>query len=66
MSDEYRSLFELAPDAITVAGLDRRHVDCNEAACLLFGYSREELLGTRVDDLVDPTRCPSTRSGWSA
>ncbi|HBQ20112.1 MAG TPA: hypothetical protein DEF51_56305 [Myxococcales bacterium] len=58
MSDEYRSLFELAPDAITVAGLDRRHVDCNEAACLLFGYSREELLGTRVDDLVDPDALP--------
>lgn len=58
MSDAYRALFAQAPDAITVADLERRHVDCNEVACRMFGYTRDELLALRVDDLVDPEALP--------
>ena len=49
-----------APEAI-VAGdyralidLDRRYVYVSDAFCKLVGYTREELIGTRYDDLSAP------------
>ena len=46
----YRLLFEVSNDAVYLHGLDAdgeptRFVAVNDAACLVFGYSREELLG---------------------
>jgi diguanylate cyclase (GGDEF)-like protein/PAS domain S-box-containing protein len=46
----YRLLFEVSNDAVYLHGLDAdgeptRFVAVNDAACSLFGYSREELLG---------------------
>ncbi len=48
----YRGLFEGVADAILVADSERRYVDANVAALRLLGYTREELLGMRVDDIV--------------
>ena len=55
-ADEYfRVLFERASDAVyLVEDETLRVVEGNEAACLLFGYSREELLRLRVPDLIPP------------
>lgn len=50
----YRAIFEGAGDAILVTADDGRHTDVNPAACALFGYTREELLARRADDLVVP------------
>ena len=51
----YEQLVEQASDAIVLA---RRRpaglIAVNSAACTLTGYSREELLAMRVDDLLDP------------
>lgn len=39
-------------------------VDCNEAAVELYGLSKEELIGKRVVDLVDPPR-PKEAEDWT-
>jgi PAS domain S-box-containing protein len=50
---QYRELMEQAADAIFVADHDSRFADVNRAACEMLGYSRGELLGLRVIDIVD-------------
>ncbi|MGV3707696.1 MAG: PAS domain S-box protein [Gemmatimonas sp.] len=52
----YRRLFEAAPDGLVVANVDRVYLDCNPSMCRMLGYSREELLGMRASDIVDPER----------
>jgi PAS domain S-box-containing protein len=54
----YRELFESAPDGIFVAGSDGRYTDVNAAGCRLVGYTREELLGRSVTELVAPSELP--------
>jgi PAS domain S-box-containing protein len=44
IADEYR----------TVVDMDRRYVYVSDAFCELVGYTREELIGTRYDDLSAP------------
>jgi PAS domain S-box-containing protein len=55
MSDRrYRQLFETELDAILVGDIEsRRIVEANPSAERLYGYSREELLGMRMEDLSD-------------
>ncbi len=48
----YRSLFWAATDAILVADEQGRYLDANQAAATLLGYSREDLLGMDVADVV--------------
>jgi PAS domain S-box-containing protein len=43
------------PAAVFVADENRRYVAVNRAACELLGYSREELLALRVDDVAADT-----------
>jgi PAS domain S-box-containing protein len=47
-------LFEQAPDGIFVADLDGRYTDVNESGCRLLGYSRDELIGRSIGDLIPP------------
>lgn len=47
-----RAIFEQAPDGILVADHEGRIVEANERIARLFGYSREELKGKQIDDLV--------------
>ena len=44
----------VADDYRTVIDLDRRYVYVSDAFCELVGYTREELIGTRYDDLSAP------------
>ena len=55
----YRGLFEGVADAILVADVEGRYLDANPAAVVLLGYTREELLGLRVPDVV------AHRPGWT-
>lgn len=48
----YRALFETAPDAMVVVGLDGRIVLANPQAALLFGYAVDELLGQPVEIML--------------
>jgi two-component system cell cycle sensor histidine kinase/response regulator CckA len=52
----YRRLFEAAPDGLVVADSERMYLDCNPSVCRMLGYTREELLGMRARDIVDPER----------
>jgi PAS domain S-box-containing protein len=48
----YRDLFENASDLITAVDLDGRLTAVNEAFVLATGYTREELVGMPISDLV--------------
>lgn len=50
----YRSLFEQADDGIFIASTDRRILEVNPAACRMLGYTSEELLTLRTDDMIAP------------
>jgi PAS domain S-box-containing protein len=65
--NELRSLFQVLrdettirrdwsvePDYQTLVDGDRRYVEVSESFCQLTGYSREELIGKRYDDLTAP------------
>ncbi|MFN8011763.1 MAG: PAS domain S-box protein [Holophagaceae bacterium] len=45
---EYRQLFDQAAEAILIGEVDGTWVMANDAACALFGYAREEILGQRA------------------
>jgi two-component system, OmpR family, sensor histidine kinase VicK len=50
----YRGLFEGVADAILAVDAEGRIRDFNAAASELLGYQREELLGSRLEELVPP------------
>jgi PAS domain S-box-containing protein len=49
-----RDLVELAPDGIFVADLEGRYTDVNDAGCRMLGYTREEIVGKTILDLIPP------------
>jgi PAS domain S-box-containing protein len=49
-----RALVEQAPEAVFVADLRGRYTDVNSAACRMLGYSRDELVGKTIADLIPP------------
>lgn len=49
-----RELMELAPDGIFLADYDGKYLDVNSSGCRLLGYSREELMGKTILDLIPP------------
>ncbi len=51
--ERFRTLFEQAGDAIFVSDFDGNLVDVNEAAQRSLGYTRQELLALRIQD-IDP------------
>jgi PAS domain-containing protein len=45
--EQYRSIFEAVTDGILIVDLqDRRLIEVNPRGCQMFGYTREEFLGT--------------------
>src|SRR5213078_1190144 len=55
------------PDAVLRVDADRRVVEANQAATELTGYTREELEGSRLEDLLDPRGRdgkPLLEDGW--
>src|SRR5437763_1891285 len=55
------------PDAVLRVDADRRVVEANQAATELTGYSRQELEGSRLEDLLDPRGRdgkPLLSDGW--
>ncbi|MBE0697182.1 MAG: PAS domain S-box protein, partial [Anaerolineaceae bacterium] len=51
---KYRVMFEKSSDALFVETLDGAILDCNEAACRLYGYTRAEFLQLNATNLVTP------------
>ncbi len=55
LNEELTSFIELAPDAIVLMDLAGRLTSVNSAACRMFGYSRAELIGKLVTELISET-----------
>lgn len=53
---KFRHLFESSPDAILVIDLNGSILDANPTALRLHGYSREQLMGMSIPDIVPPER----------
>src|SRR4029078_7584248 len=49
-----RSLIETAQDGILIADRDGTYTDVNPAAAQMFGYTREELVGKHITDVLVP------------
>jgi PAS domain S-box-containing protein len=49
-----RNLLEQAPDGIFVADLGGRYIDVNTAGCRMLDYSRGEIIGKTMVDLLPP------------
>lgn len=49
-----QALIDQAADGIFVADADGRYTDINDAGCRMLGYTRDELVGKTIADLVDP------------
>lgn len=52
--DIFRGAFDASPVAAALMTLDGRMIDVNPALCQLFGASRAELVGSRLEDFADP------------
>ncbi|GAB4483451.1 MAG: hypothetical protein OHK006_04450 [Thermodesulfovibrionales bacterium] len=61
---DYRDLFEHANDAIFIVDADHRYVDVNRKALELFGYTREEFLRMRIEDVIPPDQLPRSRTAF--
>jgi formate hydrogenlyase transcriptional activator len=65
----FEKLFEFSPDAVLVINSAGRIIRANAQAEQAFGYSRQELLGQTVENLIPErfrTTHPLHRSGYSA
>jgi len=49
---KYKTLFNTATSAIFLETYDGKIIDCNDTACKMLGYSREELLKLNAYDLI--------------
>jgi PAS domain S-box-containing protein len=52
--ERFRRLFELSPLGMVMVSLDYRFLRVNDAACAMWGYSREELMGMSFVDITYP------------
>jgi PAS domain S-box-containing protein len=50
----HRTLVEQASDGIFLADNDGYCIEVNKAGCFMLGYTREELIGKRADQFIDP------------
>ncbi len=50
--ERFRTLVEASMDAIFLESLEGDVLDCNEAACEMLGYGKDELIGLNVIDLL--------------
>ena len=62
----YKALFQHAADAVFVFDYEARFVEVNYQACSSLGYSSEELLRLRVEDIVPGFDLASRRPLWDS
>jgi PAS domain S-box-containing protein len=64
--NRFRTVFDIAPMGIAIADREGRFLEANPAACRMFGYSREELIGLAVDDRHPAESLPAIRRLFQA
>ncbi len=62
----YQALSEALPDAVFWRSLTGQILDCNSAACRLYGYTREEMLSLTAADLAPPDISPKSPTAAQA
>jgi PAS domain S-box-containing protein len=50
--EKYRILVELAADGVLIERVDGRILECNTAGAKIYGYTKEEMIGLTLADLV--------------
>jgi len=50
--EKFKQVVELSIDGIIIGANSGKVVDCNEAACRIFGYDKEEMLELNVSDIL--------------
>jgi two-component system cell cycle sensor histidine kinase/response regulator CckA len=61
---ELQAILDAAMDKIVVLDSDRRFLWANDAACRFYGRTREQLLGSRLDDLIGRERAEADWEGF--
>jgi PAS domain S-box-containing protein len=61
----YRLLFEQAADAITIINKDTKFEKVNPSACEIFGYTQEEFLQLRLEDILEKNALSKNPINWS-
>ncbi|TFG29479.1 PAS domain S-box protein [Candidatus Thorarchaeota archaeon] len=61
----YKSLFEQSNDAVFILDLEGRHIDANQRACELFGYSLEELRKIKFDETISLNELEEAKTRFS-
>jgi PAS domain S-box-containing protein len=59
--EHFRGLFEHSPVGIALVGTDVRVIDANRAFCAITGFTRDELVGRRFEDIAHPDNAPDDR-----
>ena len=59
----YHMLIEALNDAVFLETLQGQMIDCNSAACKMFGYTKEEILQLSVSHLVSDEVIPPLETG---
>lgn len=54
----YRALFEYAPDGILIANNQSYYLDANPSICNMLGYTRDELIGKHVSEIMVQNKSP--------
>ncbi|MDZ7727512.1 MAG: PAS domain S-box protein [Dehalococcoidia bacterium] len=62
--ERFRDLFQNAADSIYTMALDGRFLAVNAAMAESLGYSEEELLQMRVEDIAPPSNAPAFRAAF--
>lgn len=63
---QYRMLMEQASDGILITDPDGRYLEANPQACLLFGYSRDDLLTMHVGQVIVYNTMDTLRGEWAS
>ncbi|PKP54819.1 hypothetical protein CVT91_18070, partial [Candidatus Atribacteria bacterium HGW-Atribacteria-1] len=50
--EKYRIQVEMATDAVFLETVEGRVLECNTAGAKMFGYTKEEMVGLTIADLV--------------
>ncbi len=56
--ERYRTLFDYAPDGILISNSKNTYIDANTSICRMLGYTRDELIGRHVSDIVAISEMP--------
>lgn len=60
--DRFRSIFNEATDGIMIADIETtRQLEANKAMCRMLGYTREELIGLKMEDIHPEESLPVIR-----